>query len=94
MDAAIPYIIDLLKTLADQANMHFMLLASSWGSCNIPIIMWVNFYYCNVRELSTDMGRLDSQEFTWKNVEQMVFLSAKDGLGARVRTDYITYTVN
>lgn len=48
----------------------------------------------HVRELSADTGRLDSQEFGRKNVEQMAFLSATDGLGARVRTDYISYAVN
>ncbi|KAG8939672.1 hypothetical protein FRC04_006079 [Tulasnella sp. 424] len=73
VDASLPYVVDLLNTLADRANMHFVLLASSRGSCNVPIVI---------------------QEFARKDAEQTVFLSATAGLGARVRTDYLTYAVN
>ncbi|KIO28289.1 hypothetical protein M407DRAFT_22498 [Tulasnella calospora MUT 4182] len=72
VEACLPYVIDLLKVLADRGNMHLVLLASSQGTGDIPIAI---------------------QEFSRKDVEQRVFLSAMDGLGARVRTDYVSYAL-
>ncbi|KAG9041628.1 hypothetical protein FS837_011947 [Tulasnella sp. UAMH 9824] len=72
VEACLPYVLDLLNLLAERGNMHFLLLASSQGTVDIPIAI---------------------QEFSRKDVEQTVFLSATDGLGARVRADYIAYAL-
>lgn len=34
-----------------------------------------------------------SQEFSRKHVEERIFLSAMNGLGARIRTDYVAYAL-
>ncbi|KIO26170.1 hypothetical protein M407DRAFT_24503 [Tulasnella calospora MUT 4182] len=39
VEAALPYVVDLLKVLAERGNMHFVLLASGKGSCDIPIVI-------------------------------------------------------
>ncbi|KIO19093.1 hypothetical protein M407DRAFT_224161 [Tulasnella calospora MUT 4182] len=72
VEATLPHVVDILKLLADRGNMHFVLLASSRSSCDVPIFI---------------------QEFGRQNVEQGIFLSATDGLGARVRADYFEYAL-
>ncbi|KAG8925065.1 hypothetical protein FRC01_010729 [Tulasnella sp. 417] len=37
VEACLPYVLDLLNLLAERGNMHFVLLASSQGTCDIPI---------------------------------------------------------
>ncbi|KAG8925798.1 hypothetical protein FRC01_009688 [Tulasnella sp. 417] len=72
VEATLPHVVDLLKLLAERGNMHFVLLASSSASCDVPIIV---------------------QEIGRKTVGQNLFLSANDGLGARVRAGYIDYAL-
>ncbi|KAG9042437.1 hypothetical protein FS837_010885, partial [Tulasnella sp. UAMH 9824] len=72
VEATLPHVVDLFKLLAEQGNMHFVLLAASKASVDIPIIV---------------------QEFGRKDPHQPPFLSASDGLGARIRSRYIDYAL-
>ncbi|KAG8941494.1 hypothetical protein FRC00_012349, partial [Tulasnella sp. 408] len=39
VEATLPHVVDLFKLLADRGNMHFVLLASSKASVDVPIIV-------------------------------------------------------
>ncbi|KAG9043289.1 hypothetical protein FS837_009775 [Tulasnella sp. UAMH 9824] len=70
VDAAFPYVLDLLALLAERGNMHFALFAAAKGSYNIPIVM---------------------QEFSREGQNIPAFLFTDDGLGTRVKPEYIAY---
>ncbi|KIO27519.1 hypothetical protein M407DRAFT_23208 [Tulasnella calospora MUT 4182] len=70
VDAALPYLLELLALLAERADMHFLLFAAGRGSCNIPVVM---------------------EEFARKRPESNTFITTFDGLGTRLKPQYIEY---
>ncbi|KAG8931881.1 hypothetical protein FRC01_000650 [Tulasnella sp. 417] len=73
VDAALPYVLELLELLAERGDMHFVLFAAGKGSYNIPIVM---------------------QEFSRNGPDNLAFLFTDEGLGTRMKPEYIAYARN
>ncbi|KAG8927972.1 hypothetical protein FRC01_006642 [Tulasnella sp. 417] len=72
VDAALPYVLELLALLSERGNMHFVIFGSGKGTFNVPILM---------------------QEFSREGTNHLAFLFSDEGLGPRLKPEYVGYAM-